>query len=514
MPENQLGPYRLLRELGRGGMGEVWEAERLEGPAGKVALKTLSAGSHPVAALRKLMDEALLVSLLEHPNIVRTLDAGVSEGRCYFAMELLEGMTVAQLVARGEPVPVPAVLSLGRQVLAALAHIQNATGPSGEALRVVHRDVKPSNVFVTWAGQVKLIDFGIAQARLLDATQTRTGDFRGSLAYASPEQVRGEKQDVRGDLFSLGLILHELLTGSRVFAEKNEAALVGALLWRPIMPVHTVNESVPLPVSKALGWALERDLAQRAPTPAALAEAWEKASQGQPTWNDQELSAWLSQLRTNAPVQSPDTAQIYLPALRSTPLPLPVEAAGPLRPPPLPQRLQAPVRPPAKRWPRWVGLGLGVLVAGGAFFAWRGEGPSPTPSARPFKPELTPVVQAAPVRPVAPVEPVLETPLPEPTPAPVAPSRRRPSKSASVRRGKTLAASAKAVEEGAFITVDARPTWARIQVDGRELGVTPLVRIPLAPGRRHLVAFREDGKRMEREVLLKRGLEERVLLLW
>ncbi|MBK7861466.1 MAG: protein kinase [Archangiaceae bacterium] len=470
----RLGPYRLLATLGRGGMGEVWEAERDDGRGGRVALKTLTAGSHGSAAVRRLLDEAKLVGALEHPNIVGLIEAGEDDGRCYFAMERLHGLTFAELLRAGRAIDPEAVVAMGVQALAALEHARTR--------QVVHRDLKPSNLFLTRAGRVKLFDFGIARAALVDSTLTQTGAFRGSLAYASPEHVRGEAQDTRSDLFSLALILHELLTGRRVFDERNEAALIGAVLWAPIAAVHAVVPGVPRPLSDAVGWALERDPAQRPESPLELAEALRR-SVGRP-WGEPELARWLAGLPLPSPAAAP-TASVHF---------APLQAA--------PRRDVAPA-PPAtasRRGLLLAALAGAALLAVGAGAALHG---APTPAGAGSAAGAAAAKAPSPTRPVPPEAPGPSDPKPETAAAPVL--RPQPVKKRAGADGRLPTA---------WLTVDAKPSWAMVTLDGRALGETPLVRVPVAPGKARLVATRPDGSKQERALTLQPGREERVLLLW
>ncbi|MGZ6164252.1 MAG: protein kinase domain-containing protein, partial [Myxococcaceae bacterium] len=218
----RLGPYEVLGTLGSGGMSEVYRARdsRLQR---EVAIKVVGESlAGDAGFLSRLEQEARLAGSLNHPNIVAVHDIGVHEGAPYVVTELLQGETLRERLARS-PVPVGQALEWAGQVAHALA--------AAHWLGIVHRDLKPENVFITRTGQVKLLDFGIAKATprvtdsrgLLDPTvspagsATRTGAVLGTPGYMSPEQVRGEQVDARSDIFSLGIILHELLSGTRVF---------------------------------------------------------------------------------------------------------------------------------------------------------------------------------------------------------------------------------------------------------------------------------------------------------
>ncbi len=218
----RLGPYEVLGTLGSGGMSEVYRARdsRLQR---EVAIKVVGESlAGDAGFLSRLEQEARLAGSLNHPNIVAVHDIGVHDGAPYVVTELLQGETLRERLARS-PVPLGQALEWAGQVAHALS--------AAHGLGIVHRDLKPENVFITRTGQVKLLDFGIAKATprvtdsrgLLDPTvspagsATRTGAVLGTPGYMSPEQVRGEQVDARSDIFSLGIILHELLSGQRVF---------------------------------------------------------------------------------------------------------------------------------------------------------------------------------------------------------------------------------------------------------------------------------------------------------
>jgi len=223
VPGSKLGPYEVLSVVGAGGMAEVYRA-RDSRLGREIALKVVneSLSSSP-DLVRRFEQEARIAGSLNHPNIVALYDVGVHEGAPYFVTELLEGESLRQRLARGR-VPLGTAVDWGIQ----LAHGLAAAHRRG----VIPRDVKPENVFITASGQVKLLDFGIAKLAeevragphgLMEGTvtpggdATRTGSVLGSPGYMSPEQVRGDPVDSRTDVFSLGAVLHELVSGERAF---------------------------------------------------------------------------------------------------------------------------------------------------------------------------------------------------------------------------------------------------------------------------------------------------------
>ena len=214
-----IGPYVLVRRLGAGGMGVVYQAkdERL---GRDVALKFLGPflAADPVARERFLA-EARIAATLDHPNVCTILDVGEAGGRPFIAMPFYEGPSLAELLERG-PLPRHRVTDIGIQIGRALA--------AAHERGIVHRDVKPSNVIVTGDGTVKVVDFGVAKISTVNLT--RTGAPLGTPSYMSPEQTRGEAVDHRTDVWSLGVVLYEMATGTRPFRGKDDHAIRTAVL--------------------------------------------------------------------------------------------------------------------------------------------------------------------------------------------------------------------------------------------------------------------------------------------
>lgn len=303
---DRVGPYVLVRMLGRGGMGEVWEASRESGSA--VALKLLrSSGQTDEADVRRFLAEARLGASMHHPNLVSVVDVGATRDRTlYLAMELLHGRTLADaLSASAGPLPVGLVAQLALQALEGLSRVHGHRDANGQPRPIVHRDVKPSNLFVTEDGVLKIIDFGIAEGFDSDRTKTETGFIRGTVRYATPEQLRGEPPDPRTDLFSLALVVHELFTGVRVFNQPNDAAAMHAMLYRPIPSVATLRPEVPEGVATALARALSNEREGRPASASALADELRVAVPSSQLWTAADIAKWVKSLPLH--VHSPST---------------------------------------------------------------------------------------------------------------------------------------------------------------------------------------------------------------
>jgi hypothetical protein len=256
-PGTRLGPYELLGALGAGGMGQVYRARdtRLDR---EVALKVVSGDSASPEALARFQREGRAIAALSHPNICTLFDVGAAEGHPYLVMELLEGRTLHDVVAGG-PIPAPALLDHA----AALADALHAAHGRG----IIHRDLKPANVFLTTRGVVKVLDFGLAKADSDERDETRLGDpaltgpgtTLGTVAYMSPEQLRGEPLDARTDLFSLGLVLYEMATGRRAFDGRTSAEISAAILHAAPPSPRSLRPELPEKVEEILLKALDKD---------------------------------------------------------------------------------------------------------------------------------------------------------------------------------------------------------------------------------------------------------------
>ncbi|MGZ3442730.1 MAG: serine/threonine protein kinase, partial [Polyangia bacterium] len=267
------GKYHLLERLGRGGMAEVWKAKAL-GPMG-YARKLVVKRILPELAcddefVRMFVEEARLSASLNHRNIVQVYEFGEVDGEYYLAMEWVHGRDLNTLlrslkVRRAEP-PVELAAYVTREVCRALAHAHALTDEDGQPLRLIHRDVSPSNVMVGFDGSVKLLDFGIAKAlALASENRTQVGVLKGKFGYMAPEQVDadGGAVDHRADLFVAGVVLWEMLTLRRLFKGANDVQTIGMVRDARVVPPSMHNPLVPPVLDAVCMRALARARAER-----------------------------------------------------------------------------------------------------------------------------------------------------------------------------------------------------------------------------------------------------------
>jgi len=376
------GRYRLIAPLGKGGMGEVWEAEHLE-LRRTVAIKLVRADELDVRLAQRLRREAEIVARLEHPSIVRVTDVGeTQDGRPYVVMDRLRGRPLSGLLRERGRLPWTQARDIAVQICAGLA--------CAHAAGVIHRDLKPSNVFVLDDPHgrlpIAIIDFGLAKATVLgprDRSLTKSGMVFGTPAYMPPEQVRGETLDGRADLYAAGAILHEMLVGEPPFVRATAAELLYCQLFETVPSVLARVPDVPPDLAALVARCLCKDPAMRPANADALRVELVGAGTGK-----------------GATVVPRDTIPMPTAELQAR------YAVHPI-----------PIAPPSGR-PRssrvWIApvVALGLVLAGGvgtmALTRWRHDAePAPVePSAvEPTPVEPTPVEVAAP-----PVSPTIERP--------------------------------------------------------------------------------------------------------
>jgi serine/threonine protein kinase len=260
--------FDLVRLIAAGGMGTVYEAIQhgAEGFEKRVAIKTITeefSDEHQLVEM--FIGEAKLVADLVHPNIVQIYQLGKIGKSYYIAMEFINGTNLRQFMGRhfqlGRSVPVDLSTFIVSRVCRGLEYAHSKCDAEGQPLGVVHRDVNPKNIMLDSEGDVKLTDFGVAKARHLLRLEGTM--LMGTTRYMSPEQARFEETDARSDLFSLGIVLHELLTGRLLFEAEDQMATFEAIIHKPIPRPSELDSDVPEEVSRIAMKALERDREKR-----------------------------------------------------------------------------------------------------------------------------------------------------------------------------------------------------------------------------------------------------------
>ena len=274
-----VGEYRLIAKLGRGGMADVYLAVRtgVVGFHKLVVIKRLRGdlAEQPEAPKYKdlLLDEARLAARLQHPNIVQTFEVGDDHGVPYLAMEYLDGQPVSRVLAQARrlerALPTELALQLVIDALGGLAYAHDLADFDGRPLGIVHRDVSPQNMFWTYDGELKLVDFGVAKFAL-HSHETEAGVVKGKLTYMAPEQARGLPIDRRADLFVVGIVLWELLAGRRLFRAPSQAASLQRLLFEELPSLSRVVPAIDPAIARICDRALSREPAGRYATAAEM----------------------------------------------------------------------------------------------------------------------------------------------------------------------------------------------------------------------------------------------------
>lgn len=344
---SMLGPYLLGERLGLGGMAEVYVAQRA-GPRGfakrfavKRILPELAQDARFVAMF---CDEARICAALSHPNIVQVVDFGEANGELFMAMEFVDGVSLARLLrtvsARRERFPRAVALHIAHEVLRGLAFAHQAQDEHGRPLAIVHRDVSPGNVLIGRAGDVKLGDFGIVRSEFVDR-RTYPGELKGKVGYMSPEQVMGSDVDPRSDLFTVGIILAEMLLARPLFSGQNEFEILTSIYEANLSVLDRHATELTPSIEATLRKALSRDPAFRYQSAVEFAGALrDVARELELHLGDSEIVPWLSnlgilpsrsgtheRLMTQPPLE-PDEAAIAVSArLTTEPVPAAVSPA-------------------------------------------------------------------------------------------------------------------------------------------------------------------------------------------
>ena len=511
----RLSGYETVRELKRGGMGEVIVARKVgaHGFERLVAVKTIRGELSDSEQVRSMfLDEARLMARLHHPAIAQVHDFTEQDGTLCLVMEYVAGISFADLVKKAPPpaIAVQAIVEACRGLHAA----HELLDESGATLGVVHRDVNPQNLMLTFEGQVKILDFGIAWVRGREAPVTQLGMVKGTPPYMAPEQLKNDAVDRRTDVFAAAVVLHELLTGERLFRGDSPYQVARAMELEEIAPPSNKAGDLPSGLDEVVLRGLSRNPDDRFATAADMADALEGCLGGA---DAEPLAAYAS--RELAREREDHRAVISglgaaasdeTPAGRATGIM--TEVDDPAREPSVDPSSSAPE--PGRLW-LFVAAVVLLLVGGGLFaFARKTPPPSTDPIERPtFTSERPPSSAAEPsARPSslpastasgAPKPPPARLPLPVPRPSSVA---RAPVAPPTASFAPPPPEPAEKQPEFGFITFGADP-YALVQLDGAMIGPTPIIkrRVTAGPHSVALVTPDTGAVRLRRTVQVAPG---------
>ena len=438
---DRFGQYEILERIAAGGMAELYKAKRtgVEGFQKIVAIKKiLPHMADDEAFVTMFADEAKLAAQLNHPNIIHIYDLGkIQAGGYFIAMEYVDGrdLRAIETSARelGVPFPVPLAVYVASKVASALDYAHRRRDAEGNDLNIVHRDVSPQNILISYEGDIKLCDFGIAKAAS-KASRTQSGALKGKIQYMSPEQAWGKPIDRRSDLFSLGVVLHELLTGQRLFRGDTDINVLEKVRSADVSAPSKINPEVPQNLDAVVMKALAREPDERYANASDMLRDLDSVLYSYtPAPGSADVAIYLHRLQAEEAAvadakareaahaaQEPEPARKRkskgAPVARKTgSAPVvrdePAAEAAPARPPrPAPEAASAPARPDAEvfgsslgaveaeranRTPLYAAIGVAVLALGG-FAIWRmSKSSTPAPAPVPVQPTAVPVVPTA-----------------------------------------------------------------------------------------------------------------------
>jgi serine/threonine-protein kinase len=441
----------LLGRIGEGGMAEVYRAV-MTGPEGferELVLKRIlprlsESGDFKTMFVR----EAKICALLLHPNIVQIYEFGQAEGGYFIAMESVQGVTLrdALTTLRKSERAVPHMIAadITRQICIGLDYAHNLRDPEGVPLEIVHQDISPTNIMLAFNGTVKILDFGIARAASFAEEEAKKGLIKGKVSYLSPEQIFVRPFDCRADVFALGVVFHEMLTGRRLFQSRNDLSKMRELLQAPILPPSGIDASIPRELDRIAMRALEIDPNKRYQSTADMAADLERTLIAA-RYSSRELAKMLTELymSNDEPVVIVESTQEREPtaAITATETLPPMERTSPSSPGQDSSRLGGALRAEKSRlqWARWRGR---VKVALAAVVVVVLVGAAVLVGRRYLPALLTKLTAPAP--PPTPIMKNQEKPVPAPAPPP--PASKQVKKKPG-RKAKATGASAPAAAE-------------------------------------------------------------------
>jgi eukaryotic-like serine/threonine-protein kinase len=513
----RFGKYTLIRRLATGGMAELFLAiqKSVAGFEKLIVIKRiLPAQNKDREFIEMLLNEARVAATLSHPNVVQTFDVGQIDGTYFIAMEHVHGEDLRSIVRHMKKkdvieFPLEHALSIVLGVCAGLAYAHDRRDLDGTPLHIVHRDISPQNIVVTFTGDVKIVDFGIAKSDAKLEEQIPGGRLKGKVPYMSPEQARGETIDWRSDIFAAGVMLFELTTGKRLFKGANEYETLKLI----------VDEEYPLPSQACLGYPSQLEVIVMRALAKDRAHRWQSAREMQGAIEELvrkerlpvstiALSKFMQGLfeeklanQKEALLQGKQLADIIAidTGVESTGG---AESHGRSMSMTTGDSTRMPAgKPQGRARGAWIGVSAAALLAAGAIVWWT-RGPA-TPAHAPSaalaapvpalpSPELNPVAAGSAPPPVP--EETATAPVVSTTPATAAPR--------TATRQPALAATASATMATATgkLNVSARGGWCTLSIDGAPHGPTPVAGIVLPAGRHTVTCTPEGGPTMSASV--------------
>jgi serine/threonine protein kinase len=441
----RLGRMDIIEPIGEGGMARISLA-RTRGIGGfeklVVVKQILPRLAEDAEFIARFFQEARLAATLDHPNIAAVYDVDEADGAYFYAMEYVRGRDLQKVIWRARrrerPLSFDEIVTIVVGLCAGLHHAHVRTDPQGRPLGIVHRDVSPSNVLISFEGAVKLTDFGVAKARTGMVT-TAAGTLRGKIAYMSPEQCNGEALDRRSDVYAVGVLLWELITGQRLHTADNEIALLREIADHDAPSPCSQRPDCPPELERIAARALARSPVQRYASAEALAVDLEQlARRSKLSVSSRVLADLMSELFAGEQAadeqtrRAPATVPIAPAALRSNATP----ATGTLAPIPAEDTSEqiAIARPARRGMALVVGVAIGVVIGGGGLFVALDRGsrspdPDPTPNVTPVA-APTPAERSPREDPTPPAPPhTAPTPTLAPPPPPTEPAAESPTTS-------------------------------------------------------------------------------------
>jgi eukaryotic-like serine/threonine-protein kinase len=477
MSTSKIGRYEITGELGKGAMGVVYKA--IDPMIGRtVALKTMRLdvrGLETDEMLRRFKNEARLAGVLNHPNIVTIFDAGEHEAMFYIAMEYVEGVSLHSILQKRKTLPLDEIQDVVRQICAGLDHAHKHG--------VIHRDVKPANIMITANGTVKIMDFGIAKSGSGD---TSTGQVMGTPNYMAPEQIKGHPLDGRSDLFSLGVILYEMVAGQKPFASDNVTSIIYKIVNEPPVPPRTVDPNIGQGLSDVVVKALAKNPTLRYQSGADLIAALDPKHEGkgmtavpEPPADLPRPSPWtLSQLGVKPPDAAAEDAQrlrrregqVTAPGTAAQ-LKEQLKKTAAVAPPPKTNNLKLVV----------VGLTAAVAILLAMAYSFSHKGPSLSVDVTPIPAVSQPETIESPAPPISgSVNPSPVSKPPSGKPAPAAPAASAKPPATTTKTG--------------AIQITSIPVGATVKIDGKAdpTYITPFTAANVTPGP-HTLEFSRQG---------------------